>query len=295
MKNTKTTKKTTPAAGKSEVVVASPTPLVKRKVGRPKKTASTFKTVEVKILTKEEFAVLGLDVTKNHVGFAWNKEMSYLCGKVLHISEESIDNQGAFTIVNTNPYSTAKTWSICRHMYATHAKENSDSPVAAAETPTTITIEVPEGCVIDTENSTATKLVFKKVEVQEEKPKALPKTWEEVERIKGHHVTSNCYIALTSISPADHVKNTFETREQALASIALAQLSILREIYRQGWVPDWSQKDKKYCIAHFSTDELIIESWCERNYFLTFQSIAIAEEFSKNFRDLIEQARPLMS
>lgn len=299
MKNTKNTKKTTPTAGKSEEVVASPTPLFKRKVGRPKKTESPTNYIKVRILTEKEFAAKGLNVHKDDIRFNWNHKMSYLCGKVLTISLTDISAE-TFLIPNDNPKCSVKTWAINQKLYIKEGEPGFELPTPVAKTPTFITIEVPvtievpEGCVIDTENSTATKLVFKKVEVQEEKPKALPKTWEEVERIKGHHVTSNCYIALTSMSPADHVKNTFETREQALASIALAQLSILREIYRQGWVPDWLDFKNKYCI-HYDNGRPIVNTFLTMEYFLAFQSKEIAKEFLENFRDLIEQARPLMS
>ncbi len=294
MKTTNNPKKTTPAAGKSKAVVASPTSLVKRKVGRPKKTELPTNYIKVRILTEKEFAAKGLNVHKDDIRFNWNHKMSYLCGKVLTISLTDISAE-TFMIPNENPKCSAKTWVINQKLYIKEGQPGFELSTPAAETPTTITIEVPEGCVIDTENSTATKLVFKKVEVQEEKTNALPKTWKELTRVEGYYIGVSARVNDYEGGTTETNTNVFVTPTQAEASVALAQLSQLREVYRQGWVPDWSQKDKKYCIAPFSTDELIIESWCERNYFLTFQSIAIAEQFLENFRDLIEQARPLMS
>lgn len=77
------------------------------------------------------------------------------------------------------------------------------------------------------------------------------------------------------------------------------QLHQLRDCYRQGWVPDWSDCKDKYCIIYNGI-------YCNTNYnhcitvntgtreFLSFQSKEIAEEFLNNFRDLIEQAGDLI-
>jgi hypothetical protein len=294
MKNTKTTKKTTPAAGKSEVVVASSTSPVKRKVGRPKKTESTQETIQVRILTEKEFAAKGVDVYQDNQHYDWNRNMFYLCGKTLTIPRSKII-AGNFKVPNENPETLIKFWNVSPQHYIVEGETGFELSPVAEESSTIITIEVPEGCVIDTENSTATKLVFKKVEVQEKKPKALPKTWEEIERIKGWFVTGDSKLGEVSVLPTYDARNTFETKEQALASIALAQLSILRDIYRQGWVPDWTDHSyEKFSITPINDDYKIYPRWYD-NHFLSFQSQEIAEEFLENFRDLIEQARPLMS
>jgi hypothetical protein len=87
----------------------------------------------------------------------------------------------------------------------------------------------------------------------------------------------------------------FVTKEQAQAAIALAKLSRLREIYRQGWKPDWSvESQRKYCIK-FYEDRLLTGTYSSSNAFLSFQDSYTAELFLENFRDLIEQAKPLMS
>lgn len=302
MKNTKTTKKTTPAAGKSEVVVASPTPLVKRKVGRPKKTELQTTYIKVRILTEKEFAAKGLNVHKDDIRFNWNHKMSYLCGKVLTISlTDSLAK--FFKISNENPDCIIKAWEINQNLYIKEGEPGFELPTPVAKTPTFITIEVPvtievpEGCVIDTENSTATKLVFKKVEVQEEKPKALPKTWEELITVEGHYLSSGSYVSNCKGAAKEQNRNVFVTIEQTKAAVALAQLSQLREVYRQGWVPDWTDDTnayQKWCIDYVE-GKPEVDVWRTREFFLSFQSKEIAEEFLENFRDLIEQARPLMS
>lgn len=161
-----------------------------------------------------------------------------------------------------------------------------------------IVINVP-GYVLDTENSTPGKIVLKAVTTAVEEPKkpALPKTWKELKKISGYYVTSSSTIQdhceEEFISNTD--KNVFATKEQAEASQALAQLSQLREVYRQGWVPDWSNGDQlKYCI-HYGDTLIKLTYMRQESQFLSFQSKVIAEQFLENFRDLIQQARPLMS
>lgn len=106
--------------------------------------------------------------------------------------------------------------------------------------------------------------------------KELPKTWEELKEIKGYFVNSRSYISTFNGSCLLDNRNLFATIEQAEASIALAQLSQLREVYRQGWVPG------EY-------------SFVSINNFLSFQDEETRDLFLENFKDLIEKASPLMS
>ena len=124
--------------------------------------------------------------------------------------------------------------------------------------------------------------------------KELPKSWEELEIINGYWVDEICSTLETAIEPQNHNRNVFATKEQAEASIALAQLSQLREVYRNGWVPDFSDSNKKYCI--FIIEDKITTDWFKiTNCFLSFQDAKTKDLFLENFRDLIEKAKPLMS
>jgi len=152
----------------------------------------------------------------------------------------------------------------------------------------TFNIEIPDGYEIDQEKSTFEKIVFK------ETKKELPKSWEEIERIKGWFVTGDSKLGSLSVLPTYDARNTFETQEQAEAAVALAQLSQLRKIYRQGWVPDWTDYATKYCIA-LDNNKIVLVGRTTISHFLSFNSVDIVEEFLENFRDLIEKARPLMS
>lgn len=154
----------------------------------------------------------------------------------------------------------------------------------------TLKINVPEGYEIDKEQSTFENIVFKEIKNE------LLKSWDELRSITGYAVEDRGRISVFNL--ADTVKqnrHVFRRLEQAEASIALAQLSQLREVYRQGWKPDWTTEDTKFCIETFGNNELEIDNWHRRNYFLSFQSYEIAQEFLNNFRELIEKAKPLMS
>jgi hypothetical protein len=154
----------------------------------------------------------------------------------------------------------------------------------------TLKINVPKGYEIDKEQSTFENIVFKEIK------KDLPKSWEEIENLQGFFVGYSSVIKETDddVEKTKYNRNTFATQEQAEASIALAQLSQLREVYRQGWKPDWNDTNPKYVIE-FNQNGIHKNIWYSLNNFLSFQSKEIAEQFLENFRDLIEKAKPLMS
>lgn len=154
----------------------------------------------------------------------------------------------------------------------------------------TLNIEIPIGYEIDLEKSNLSegKVVFK------EAKKELPKTWEELKEVKGYYVDAFSKADDFTNSPSEENRNTFSTKELAEASIAMAQLSQLREVYRNGWKPNWGDNSLKH-IIEFSRDEIRTNSNQGKNEFLSFQSPEIRDEFLNNFRDLIETAKPLMS
>jgi hypothetical protein len=152
-----------------------------------------------------------------------------------------------------------------------------------------VKIDIPEGYEIDKENSTFELIKFKEIKKQ------LPKSWEELGFISGYFVSS-----ASEIYPIGRYTNNnlyryiFKTKEQAEASIALAQLSQLRDVYRQGWTPDW-ERDGDKCSIVFFKHEIGITCFSLHNAFLSFQSKEIAQEFLVNFHELIIKSRPLMS
>lgn len=157
-------------------------------------------------------------------------------------------------------------------------------------------ITPPEGYIIDEEKSTIYNIVFKK-------KNELPTTWEEFcEQHKDpkleFYITNCSEIVQTSHNMMDRRKkqdrNLLSTKEDAEAHLALIQLHRLRDVYRQGWVPDWKNLFKpKFTITQFFNKAEVVEVKTA-NTFLSFQSKEIAEQFLENFKDLIEEAKELI-
>jgi hypothetical protein len=153
----------------------------------------------------------------------------------------------------------------------------------------TFNIEIPDGYEIDQKKSTFEKIVFKEIK------KGLPKTWEELIRVEGYYVNISSNVSNCNGVTEKTNKNVFATAEQAEASVAMAQLSQLRDAYRQGWKPDWQNAGTKKYVIFYEDSQLKTDYWYTRQYFLSFESAVSAVEFLANFKDLIEKALPLMS
>ena len=141
----------------------------------------------------------------------------------------------------------------------------------------TLKIEVPKGYEIDKEQSTFENIVFKEIK------KELPKSWEEY------------FLSKEYGNPKINYRYYFRVEEESTMTESMLQLYLLREVYRQGWKPDWEDgNDAKWCII-VHENKLTIREYIVSNTFLSFQSEEIASQFLGNFRDLIEKAKPLMS
>ena len=153
-------------------------------------------------------------------------------------------------------------------------------------------IEVPEGKKAIYKDS---KIIFEDI-VQK-----LPETWEEFCKLypikeKEYYIELNSIPTEISIGERfDHDdKNVLPSKKAAEAHLALMQLHQLRDCYRQGWKPDWSNNlQEKYCIE-FSDYQYRIFKYFVSCRFLSFQSREIAEKFLMCFRNLIKQAEDLI-
>jgi hypothetical protein len=157
-----------------------------------------------------------------------------------------------------------------------------------------IKLQIPDGFEIDLENSTAEEIALKPIKKQ------LPKTWEELGEIKGYWVEYESTVENNKVEGGcpcvSDNRNVFATEAQAKASIAMAQLSQLREVYRQGWKPknyNPNRSEPKYWIGIINHKIVVSESFT-LSQFLSFQSQEIAEEFLTNFEELIVEAAPLL-
>ena len=161
----------------------------------------------------------------------------------------------------------------------------------------TIEIEVPDGKEAVWKDD---KVIFEDIKSK------LPKTWMEFcnnTSVKAGEsfISDNSGICtyLTSFYRQSSNTNILPSKKAAKQHVALMQLHQLRDCYRQGWVPDYTNTFNKFCIVHYFDSysyehnyEIVVRSTIPR--FLTFQSKEIAQEFLNNFRDLIEQAGDLI-
>lgn len=158
-------------------------------------------------------------------------------------------------------------------------------------------INIPEGYEIDKKNSTFECIKFKPIE------KKLPETWEEF--CKTHpwknkeawidDATNIKIIKKSEGLSRNAVKdrNLLPNKKYAEAILALCQLIQLRDCYNDGWVPDWTKYIDKYNIRIINNQMVKSDHGCE-NCILAFKTKKLRDKFLKNFRGLIETAKPLI-
>lgn len=144
-----------------------------------------------------------------------------------------------------------------------------------------INIKVPEGYIIDKENSNLDKgtIAFKK-------ENTLPNSWEEYYNSLSEHIKYNMNSALSYLSGLPI--------NMRCKYIALFKLELLRDIYRQGWEPDYTNQEEKHIIIKKHNDLETYWFTTEEHYFLSFQSEEIRNKFYNNFKDLIEKTEDLI-
>ena len=146
-----------------------------------------------------------------------------------------------------------------------------------------INIKVPEGYIIDKENSSLDKgtIVFKKKDT-------LPNTWEEYYNSLSERIKFGIDNALSHLSWfPDNIKYKY---------IALFKLELLRDVYRQGWKPDYIKKyTGPITISKQGNGDIhISDVWSYVNHFLSFKDRETCKLFINNFKDLIKKAEDLI-
>ena len=131
----------------------------------------------------------------------------------------------------------------------------------------------------------------------------LPKTWDEFCEMKKVQPGEAYYCFTTGdfveyeyySNRTKHSQQALPSLQAAKAHLALMQLHQLRDCYRQGWEPNWSDGEDKYCIVRSYNDtKHLVAAYKGAKVFLSFQSADIARLFLKNFRSLIEAAGDLV-
>ena len=155
-------------------------------------------------------------------------------------------------------------------------------------------IVVPDGYEIDEANSSFERIVFKKIISR-------PKSWDEFCATHpwraGEFIIGLSSDLATVDGPStrnpQRDRNLLPSHRAAHQHLALMQLHQLRDCYRQGWVPDWSDATKKWCVILINGCIKVCYSMAT-SHFLSFDSADTAKEFAMNFPDLISQAGDLI-
>lgn len=150
-------------------------------------------------------------------------------------------------------------------------------------------IIIPQGWEID-------EVRGNKIILMESK-KELPKTWGEcIAKIKDlEYIDTNGDIEEVDFN-VNLVNNHINDIPIGLGKpmLALCQLLVCREVYRQGWKPDWTKgTENKYCIIN-NFNEIQPTNYCFVDRVLSFQSAEIRDQFLENFKDLIKEAKELI-
>lgn len=126
--------------------------------------------------------------------------------------------------------------------------------------------------------------------------KALPKSWEGLNTVKGYYLEKECDVSATygRVRSNDDNKNVYPTKELAEASLALCQLLQLKDRYNGDWKPNWRNGNElKYVICCKSG--IPNKSTAIRfSAIMSFKTLELRDEFFKNFKDLLEIAKPLL-
>lgn len=153
----------------------------------------------------------------------------------------------------------------------------------------------PEGYVIDEQKSTIYNIVFKK-------KNELPTTWEEAYtkylcNTTIYYINTNGKITqYTEPIPANAVfnKNALLSSERAEEVLALIQLITLKDIYNNGWKPDYTNfQEEKHTIVNEDND-IVIKVYNSYPRILAFKTSGLAYKFIENFKDLINIAKELI-
>ena len=129
----------------------------------------------------------------------------------------------------------------------------------------------------------------------------LPKSWEEF--CNKHNLQSGeTYIDSDSVFHSifkDYTRNSITdkvflpNKKMAEAFLALMQLIQLRDCYRQGWIPNYTDNKLKFVIYTCGNKISTCPGYSVNNI-LSFQSAELEKMFLSNFKDLIETAKELI-
>ena len=137
---------------------------------------------------------------------------------------------------------------------------------------------------------------------EELKKVELPKSWEEFCNMKNIQLNETFINEDSSISKVLsetrrntlYDKNMLPSIKAAQAHLALMQLHQLRDYYRDGWKPEYTDYNYSIRVNNKTHRKSITRENYENSAFLSFQTLDLASEFLMNFEGLIMQANDLI-
>lgn len=160
----------------------------------------------------------------------------------------------------------------------------------------TLKIGIPEGYEIDKEKSTFEILVLKKIENK------FSKDWKEFCKNnptgRNEVFIDNCStippVMECSKRDKDFDKNLIPSKF-AEPMLALMQLLTIREKeYTKGWEPDWGHIGTAKFVIKTQEDKITSPMSVAAPSILSFPTKELRDEFFKNWKDLLEIAKPLL-
>lgn len=121
-----------------------------------------------------------------------------------------------------------------------------------------------------------------------------PKTWEEYCKITDGEVGDSYYISpggkICPIHDVDDKSKSvvFVSEKEAKSFSAFIKLKRLRDYYRDGWDPS---EDKSVAAITLTRCGNFDIAMTEKRSFLSFKGIDVAEEFVRNFNNIILEAK----
>ena len=157
-----------------------------------------------------------------------------------------------------------------------------------------LTISIPDGYDDVKFNEQTNEIEFVKKDDK-------PRSWEEYcDKV----VDTDCFRASFATIPEfvpvgnrmhQPLFNEFNTEEEAKAFLALGKLIQLRDAWIGDWRPDWDKSSTKVKYVIYFADNKICATWLHTiNHILSFPTKEMRDDFLETFRDLIEEAKPLL-
>ena len=150
---------------------------------------------------------------------------------------------------------------------------------------------VPEGYEIDKEQSNERKIVLKKIEEKR------ANSWKEYcDMMKGkdsYVVDMYGNVRTTTFSDAP-VVGEFEDKEGARVFAAFSRLLKLRKNWVGDWKPDWKRGEEAKFVIVADGVELSDGVLYTVSSPMSFPTEEMRDDFLASFKDLLEQAKPLL-